>query len=110
MVIETESFLIAAQNSTIRTNHIKGKIDKIQQNNRCRLCGDRDETINHLISEWSKLAQKEYKTRHNWVDKMIDWELWKYSKFDHSNKLYVHNLEFVLENETHKLLYEIRIT
>ena len=32
----------------------------------CRLCGDRDETINHIISECSKLAQKEYKTRHDW--------------------------------------------
>ena len=27
-----------------------------QQNSRCRLCGDRDETINHIISECSKLA------------------------------------------------------
>ena len=33
----------------------------------CRLCGDRDETINHIISECSKLAQKEYKARHDWV-------------------------------------------
>ena len=56
---ETESFLMAAQNSAIRTNHIKAKIDKTQQNSKCRLCGDRDETINHIISECSKLAQKE---------------------------------------------------
>ena len=27
-------------------------IDKTQQNSRCRLRGDRDETINHIISEW----------------------------------------------------------
>ena len=46
---ETESLLIAAQNNTIRTNHIKGKIDKTQQNSKCRLCNDRDETINHTI-------------------------------------------------------------
>ena len=38
---------MAAQNSVIRTNHIKVKIDKTQQNSKCRLCGDRDETINH---------------------------------------------------------------
>ena len=25
----------------------------------------------HIISECSKLAQKEYKTRHDWVDKVI---------------------------------------
>ena len=53
---ETESLLIAAQNNAIRTNHIKARIDKTQQNSKCRLCGERDETINHIISECSKLA------------------------------------------------------
>ena len=53
---ETESPLIVAQNSAIRTIHIKARIDKTQQNSKCRLCGDRDETINHIISECSKLA------------------------------------------------------
>ncbi len=48
---ETESLLIVAQNNVIRTNQIKAKIDKTQQNSKCRLCGDRDETINHIISE-----------------------------------------------------------
>ena len=62
---ETESLLMAAQSSTIRTNHIKARIHKTQQNSKCRLCGDRDETINHIISVCSKLAQKEYKTRHD---------------------------------------------
>ena len=53
---ETESPLIAAQDNAIRTNHIKVRIDKTQQNSKCRLCDDRDETINHTISECSKLA------------------------------------------------------
>ena len=65
---ETESPLIAAQDSALRTNHIKARIDKTQQNSKCRLCGDGDETINHIISECSKLAQREYKARHNWVE------------------------------------------
>ena len=56
---ETESLLIAAQNSAIRTNHIKARIDKTQQNSRGKLYGDRDETTNHIINECSKLAQKE---------------------------------------------------
>ena len=45
---ETESLLITAQDNVIRTNYIKSKIDKIQQNSKCRLCGDRDETIKHI--------------------------------------------------------------
>ena len=36
-----------------------------------------NETINHIISEDSKLAQKEYKTIHDWVEKVIHWELSK---------------------------------
>ena len=68
---EMESLLIAAQDNAIRTNNIKARIDKTQQNSKCRLCGDRDETINHIISECSKLAQKEYKARHDWVGKVI---------------------------------------
>ena len=44
---ETESFLIAAQNNVIRTNQMKARKDKTQQNNKCSIYGDRDETINH---------------------------------------------------------------
>ena len=29
------------------------------------------ETVNHIISEYSKLAQKEYKTRYDWMGKVI---------------------------------------
>ena len=78
---ETESLLMAAQNCAIRTNHIKARIDKTLQNSKCRLCGDRDETINHIISGRSKLAQKEYKARHDWVGEVIDWEMSKKFKF-----------------------------
>ena len=50
---KTESLLIAAQNNVIRTNHIEARIDKTQQNSKCRLFDDRDETINHIIGECS---------------------------------------------------------
>ena len=43
--------------------HVKVKIHKTQQNNGCRLCGNRNETIYHIISEYNYLAQREYKTR-----------------------------------------------
>ena len=74
---ETESLLIATQNNVIRTNYIKVKIDNTQQNSKCRLYSDRDETINHIISECSKLVQKECKTRYNWMGRVIYRELYK---------------------------------
>ena len=106
---ETESLLIAAQDSAIRTNHIKARIDKTQQNSKCRLCGDRDETINHIISECSKLAQREYKARHDWFGEVIHWEMCKKFKFHHTNKWYMHNPAPVLENDSHKLLWDFDI-
>ena len=38
---ETESCLTAHENSAIKTNYIKGKIDDMQQNDECSLCGDK---------------------------------------------------------------------
>ena len=56
---ETESLLIAVQNNTIRTNHIKARIDKMPQNKISRLCGgDRDGMIYYKISEYCKVVQK----------------------------------------------------
>ena len=100
---------MAAQNNAIRTNHIKAWIDKTQQNSKYRLCGDRDETINHIISECSKLAQKENKKRHDWVGNVIHWKMCKKFKFDHSNKWYKYNPAPVLENDTHKLQLDFDI-
>ena len=85
------------------------RIDKTQQNSKCRLCGERDETINHIISECSKLAQKEYKARHDWVGKVVHWEMCRKFQFNHTNKWCMHNPAPVLENDSHKLLWDFNI-
>ena len=106
-----ESLLIAAQDNATRTNHNKARIDKSKKkkNSKCRLCGDRDETINHIITECSKLAQKEYKARHDWVGKVIHWEMCRKFQFDHTNKWYMHNPAPILENDSHELLWGFNI-
>ena len=91
---------MAAQISAIRINHIYWRIDRTQQNNKCRIPGDRDETINHIISECSKLARKEYKARHDRLGKVIHWGMCKKFKFDHANKWYMHNPALVIENDS----------
>ena len=78
---ETESLLIATQNNSIRTNYIIGKIDDTQQR---RLREDKNEMVNHKIYGCSKLVQKEYTTRHDWVGKVIHWKLCKKLKLDHT--------------------------
>ena len=70
---------------------------------------DRDERVNHIISKCSKLAQKEYKTRHDWVGKVIYWVLNKILKFDHTTKWYLHKPVSDVENETHGILLDFEI-
>ena len=72
-------------------------------------CGNRDETINHIISECSKLVQKEYKRRYIWVGKVIHKELCKRLKFVHADNWYIHKPESVPENEMHKILWDFKI-
>ena len=67
-----------------------------------------DETVNLIISECSKLAEMEYKTPRLGGSGDRQWELSGKFKFYHTNK-YMHNLEPVLENETHKVFWDFEI-
>ena len=62
---------MAAQEQAVRTNVIKAKIEKTQLESKCRRFGQADESVNHVLSECSKMAQKEYKRRHDWVGKKV---------------------------------------
>ena len=53
--------------------------------------------------------QRKCKTRHDWVGKVIHSELCKKLKFEHTTKQYSHKPESVLENETHKILWDFAI-
>ena len=55
------------------------------------------------------MAQKEYKRIHTWVGKVINWELCKRLKFDHTEKLYMYKPEMVLENEMYRILKDFEI-
>ena len=65
---KTKESIMAAQDQELRTNAIKLKTDKQEGDVTCRMCKDREETITHLTSECSKLAQLEYKKRHDKVN------------------------------------------
>ena len=76
------SLLITEENNAIKTKYVIAKIVQMQQNCYWRLGGDRDETINHIISKCIKLAQKEYKARHNKIGKVNHRGMCKKFKFD----------------------------
>ena len=64
-------FIMAAQDQAIRINAIKARIDKTSSDSKCRLCKVKEETIDHLVSHCSKIAQTDYKERHNKVASML---------------------------------------
>ena len=70
---ETESLIVAAQNQSIRTNLVKAKIGqgKSQGYSLCRVCRKVDESIDHIVSGCSKLAQKEDRRSYDNLGKII---------------------------------------
>ena len=86
---ETESLIFASQEEAIRTNVIKEKIDKSQEQTKCRTCSRGDETITHIVSECPKLAQREYKRRHDWVGRRIHWKICRVNGIHVKSKWYM---------------------
>ena len=73
---------MAAQNQGIRTKLVKAKIDKSQGDSLCRKCREVDESIDHITSGCSKLAQKEYKRKHDNLGKIMHRKLARKCNFE----------------------------
>ena len=67
----TEALICSAQEQALRTNNIKHFVDKNQDYPLCRMCDQRNETVSHIVSECTVLAQKEYLKCHNNVCQYI---------------------------------------
>ena len=58
---ETESLLIAAQDQALNTNSVKKQLYHIGETNLCRLCGEKVESVTHIVSACKMMGQKDYK-------------------------------------------------
>ena len=73
---ETESTIVVAQGRVLRTRNLRNVVYGKNVQSICRVCGAADETVAHIVSDCSKLVQKEYKqVRHDNVAKMLHWKL-----------------------------------
>jgi hypothetical protein len=69
---ETEGFIFAIQDGFTNTRNYKKHICGLQSViDKCRICGTEGETIEHIISSCTVLAQSEYKKRHDIFAKII---------------------------------------
>ena len=73
------------------------------------MCRKVDESIDHIVSGCSKLAQKEYKRRHDSLGKIVHWNLSRKCNFEAVDKWYEHEPKSVLENEDYKILWDFTI-
>ena len=87
---ETGSLIGEAQNQSIKTNLVKARIDKSQGDPLSRVCRKVDEGIDHIVSGCSKLAQKEYKRRHDNLGKIVHWKLARKCNFEAGDKWHEH--------------------
>ena len=77
--LKVRAIMIGEKNNAKRTNFMKVKIYNAQTN-------------------------KDYKTRHDGVGKVILLELYKRLDFDHTTKQYIQKTEFFIEKETQKIV------
>ena len=106
---ETEGLIFAAQEQALRTNWIRKNIDGQEVSEKCRMCGERDESITHLIVECKKLVQEEQKQIPDNIARIVHLELCKKFGLVGEVKWYNHKPASVVENDRIKILWDFNI-
>ena len=104
-----QGLIFAAQEQALRMNWIRKNIDGQEVSEKCRMCGERDESIIHLIAKCKKLAQKECKQRHDNIARIVHLELCQKFGLIGEVKWYNHKHASVAENDRVKILWDFKI-
>lgn len=104
---ETEGFVCAIQDQVVKTNNYRRYILKDGTEDICRACRLPGETIRHITSGCSALANTEYLHRHNQAARIIHQELaLKYGLVGTRVPYYKYAPEPVLENDCARLYWD----
>lgn len=107
---ETESFLLAAQDQCLPTKYYKTKITQEISDTTCRMCGQSNEHIMHILAGCSVLAPNEYLHRHNEVGKYIHWKICQHYDIPNlPDQYYLHVPEPVTTNDNVTIMWDIQI-
>ncbi|KAI5738482.1 hypothetical protein M8J77_007684 [Diaphorina citri] len=106
----TEATIVAAQDQALRTRNYEKYVLKTTDDDRCRICQEKPETIDHILSACSQLAKHEYILRHNKICAYVHWCLCKKYKIpDTSTRWYEHEPKPVVTNEEITIIYDQQI-
>ena len=56
--VATKALICASQEQALQTNYVKCNIDKTKDSPMCILCGNKVETICHIVSKYKILAKR----------------------------------------------------
>ena len=87
----------------------KPRSKKITDDSKCRLCNEKKETVDHLVSACCKITQTDYKDRHNKVASMLHWNLCKNYYIPAANKWWGHKVEKVIQKDNVNILWDFKI-
>lgn len=73
-------------------------IDEATKLTEYRMCREKAETVNHLVSECSKLAQRDYRGRHDSVVRYVHLQLCGRRGLEKADRWYNQQLEAIIEN------------
>ena len=91
---ETENTIVAAQDQALCTRNLRNMVYGESVQSICCVCDAADEAVANIVSECSKLAQKEYKqVIHDNVAKMFHWKLCEKWEFNKADRWYIHKQE-----------------
>ena len=76
---------------------------------KCRICNQHNESVEHILNGCQKLSNGDYKLRHDRVAAALHWGMCKDYGFPAESKWYSHYAEKVLENENYKILWDFHI-
>ena len=83
--------------------------DHLEESPLCRMCGSKGETVAHVVSECSKLAQTEYKGRHDNVVRYTQWQLCDKCGLERASSWYEQRPEGLVESENFKILWDFTV-
>ena len=111
LFVETEGFVSAIQDQVIATRAYRRTILGEQTDQiKCRMCHEKNEYLDHIISGCSVLASKAYLERHNRVGKIIHQKLReKYMALSDTVPYYQYEPPPVCEDERIKLYWNRKI-
>lgn len=110
---ETEGFTCSIQDQVVATRYYRKHIMKTAGNetDKCRLCAERPETIDHLISGCTMLAGNQYTERHDNVAKILHLEIRRIFEDPHLEKVpyYKYEPPAVVDAENCKIYWNREI-